>query len=136
MLPDQEERERMRRELNDRGREITEQVYGPLGVEPPGFHFDREGKPIGMGDHAVLKLDDNYKRVASDYVGYVWVSTVWIGHNLAIMDGPPLIFETMAFDESKGEGCRLGDDFMRRYLHGGGGAGWPCGGRRRSPRRA
>ena len=33
--------------------------------------------------------------------GYViWVSTVWLGSDMAFGDGTPLIFETMAFDQT------------------------------------
>jgi hypothetical protein len=36
-------------------------------------------------------------RVDADYVGPVWISTVFLGMNHAFRDGPPLIFETMSF---------------------------------------
>lgn len=48
-------------------------------------------------------------RIGSDYVGDAWVTTVWLGidHNWGL--GPPLIFETMVFDDNEN------DEYCRRY---------------------
>lgn len=40
------------------------------------------------------------RRVASDMVGTFWLSTIFTGLDTRPCDGPPIVFETMAFDES------------------------------------
>jgi hypothetical protein len=84
-----------RRELNAAGHRIDKRFsHGPA-------HYDREGKPIGLGDFAMLHEDPDYIRVGSTHVADFWISTVWLGldHNF-LGEGPPLIFETMIFDRS------------------------------------
>lgn len=67
----------------------------------PGDWYDRDGEPITLGQWGVLRTRRDYMRVAMTSVNDMWISTVWIG--LAMLswgDGPPLIFETLIFDEA------------------------------------
>ena len=73
-------------------------------------YYDRDGNQIGFGVYARLFENLSYKRVAEDYVGPLWISTVWLGldHSFNFLreddnDYKPVIFETMAFPS------RLGD---------------------------
>lgn len=76
-------------------------------------HYDRQGNVIpDLMEWARLHNDDNYKRVAQDTIGTLWVSTVWLGLDHSFGGGPPLIFETMVFDH--GENDRSDLD-CRRY---------------------
>ena len=61
-------------------------------------YHDRNGDAITADQWAALFRDQAYKRVASDELGDIFVSTVWLGlnHNFD-PDGEPLIFETMIF---------------------------------------
>lgn len=59
--------------------------------------YDRASREISMSDFNGLLLDMEYKRIAEDDIGELWVSTVWLGVNYQFRDGPPLIFETMVF---------------------------------------
>lgn len=66
------------------------------------MYFDRQGNPIDMGDWVEAFGDLEYKRVAEDTVDHWWISTVWLGLDHGFSpDAPPLIFETMVFDQSK-----------------------------------
>lgn len=90
------------------------------------MEYDREGRPIDMWTWARLHADHEYRRVAEDLVGDIWVSTVWLGldHNW-MPGGRPIIFETMVFDQGTTETINLGggdreyhpslDEFSRRY---------------------
>jgi hypothetical protein len=64
-------------------------------------HFDRQAHPITLARWAFLSglQEPDYKRVAEDTIGGVWISTVWVGLDMNFMGGRPLIFETMAFDK-------------------------------------
>lgn len=68
-------------------------------------YYDRQGSPISMDEWARMFEDWDVKTVAQSDVGVsgrtVHVSTVWLGidHNWD-PEGPPLIFETMAFGGS------------------------------------
>ena len=100
---DDQERERIRRSLNDSDRGIN-------------IYYDREGKPIGFGDWAVLHEDNDYKIVRRDYpVPEIRVSTAWLGMDHQYGDGPPVIFETMVFDEEGGRFEELGEWTMRHH---------------------
>ena len=64
---------------------------------PPNW-YDREGRPISMEEWVALLGDGDYKRVAEDTVGDLWVSTVWLGLDTNYRDDKhPLIFETMVW---------------------------------------
>jgi hypothetical protein len=63
------------------------------------MNYDRSGNYITFGKWQELFADDNYKIIRRDYVGKLLVSTVWTGidfHN------PPLIYETMVWENEKG----------------------------------
>ena len=65
-------------------------------------YYDREGKPIKLGDHLIFFQDPIYKQVASTYLpNGRHVSTVWLGLDHGFGNGPPLIFETMVFPEAE-----------------------------------
>ncbi len=59
-------------------------------------YYNRAGKPISSDEWSARLRSE--QRVAATYLpcGH-WVSTVWLGLNHQFGDGPPLIFETMAF---------------------------------------
>jgi hypothetical protein len=54
------------------------------------------------------------RRVGKDMVGTVMLSTVFLGLDHSFGAGPPLYFETMAFDESDVRTNTIGD---RSYTH-------------------
>lgn len=79
------------------------------------MYFNRKGEPIGIEEAGRLSMDLAYKVVAQEDVltsdgDLLWVSTVWLGlnHNY-FRDGPPLIFETMVFQEG------MDDEYLQRY---------------------
>ena len=88
-------------------------ISGPLATRfaaqmdrdyPDIKYYDRQGNHIGYGVYTELHANYEYKRIAADVVGPLWVSTVWLGmdHNFASIIEPdkphkPLIFETMCF---------------------------------------
>lgn len=88
------------------------------------MYYDREGNRIGMWRWVELHGDWEYCRVAETMVGELRVSTVWLGldHNFR---PPPLIFETMVFDEGTTDSVEWGgvtrefnpslDEFTRRH---------------------
>jgi hypothetical protein len=77
-----------------------EHCDGLLGPEP--MYLDRCGNEITMGRWMDLRGgDDSYKRIALTVVGSWHVSTVWTGHNLSVGFGPPLVFETMVFENAE-----------------------------------
>jgi hypothetical protein len=49
-----------------------------------------------MGEHAGC-------RVAEDQIGPYWISTVFLGVDYQLREGPPLLFETMVFWAPGGE---------------------------------
>lgn len=66
------------------------------------MYYDRRGLPLrDVHDWARLFGDRSYKLLAWTHLpnGY-WVSTIWLGldHSFS-RTGPPLIFESMAFEE-------------------------------------
>jgi hypothetical protein len=88
--------------------------------------YDREGKPIGLGDWVAMREDHDHAIVAADYpVEGVRVSTAWLGLDHSFLVGPPVIFETMVFDERRARkvtfgGCELlarptWDEWSQRY---------------------
>lgn len=66
-------------------------------------YIGRRGELLTLEEWAAKLADIDYKRVASDEVGPLWVSTVWLGldHGFG-RAGPPIIFETMAFPRVEG----------------------------------
>lgn len=60
--------------------------------------YDRAGNAISQDAWALLHADIGYIVVAKTPIGDdAEVSTVWIGLDLGLREGPPLIFETMIF---------------------------------------
>lgn len=66
---------------------------------PPPTYYDRQGQPIDEHTWATLFGQRGYKQVASEQVGDMWVSTIWLGgdHNWWSPGDPLIIFETMVF---------------------------------------
>lgn len=65
-------------------------------------YYDREGNPISLEGWAhLIEKHEDYRRVASTVIPEtnVWVSTVWLGLDHNYWGGPPLIFETMVWNE-------------------------------------
>lgn len=66
--------------------------------------YDGDGRPIGQREAEQLLLDFDARRVALEQIGPYRVSTVHLVSDHSFFDGgPPLIFETMIFDEEGGE---------------------------------
>ncbi|MFC9432707.1 hypothetical protein [Nocardia sp. NPDC057030] len=70
------------------------------------WYYDRDGRPIDLTTAAELKSDESYVRIARTKVvdganlALVFdVSTVWVGFDFRLNEGPPLIFETMVFSD-------------------------------------
>src|SRR5205814_2375881 len=76
-------------------------VVEKLGLRRLMDYFDRNGEPIDAQDWGNRGADNNYRRVAEDYVDSYRVSTVWLGLDHGSGQGPPRIFETMVFGEDK-----------------------------------
>jgi hypothetical protein len=70
--------------------------------------LNKRGEKISMDEWARLYGDDAYRRIAATSVGPFLVSTVWLGlnHNWN-PDSPPLVFETMVFDNGEGPSDRM-----------------------------
>lgn len=66
-----------------------------------GYYILKDGKPVrvdSLTEWCVqFERGEDVRRVDQTYVGYVWVSTVFLGLDHNYGDGPPLIFETMVF---------------------------------------
>jgi hypothetical protein len=71
------------------------------------LYYNRAGEPIGLEEWA-KEMDTSEggiggRRVAEDTIeidGFkVWVSTVWLGTDMSFGSGPPILFETVAFDQ-------------------------------------
>lgn len=65
-----------------------------------GLYFDRQGKPITHDQWSALIQLHSAKIVAQSAVGGFYVSTVWMGIDMGMGLGPPLIFETMVWEEA------------------------------------
>lgn len=70
-------------------------------------YYNRQGQPITLDEW--ISENENSNRVALTWVGAARISTVWVGLDHRLGDGPPLIFETMVF----GGHHRLGDQGER-----------------------
>jgi len=74
-----------------------------LRVAVPGdavnLYFDRNGEPMTVEAWA-SSLEKNRRVAETTLPDGTWISTVWLGMNHRYAgDGPPLIFESMAFDK-------------------------------------
>lgn len=81
-----------------------------------------------MKEWVHLSEDETYRRIGSDNVGDIWISTVWLGLDHNFTGTVPMIFETMVFDtraptewvtDEHGERWPINhqwdDQYMRRY---------------------
>ena len=77
---------------------------------------DKNVVPADRRDPDFNKLwEADYRRVAEDTVGNIWVSTVFLpmDHRFG-QKWPPIVFETMAFDVSgQKQAGRIGDDLYQ-----------------------
>jgi len=79
------------------------------------MYYDRQGVPMDRNAYASAKYqDDGYKIVQQDTVSGFFVSTVWLGIDHRIGNGPPLIFETMVFDQ-RDDAESWSDVYCERY---------------------
>lgn len=56
--------------------------------------------PLADGQYPTM-ADIGNRRVAETTVANLWVSTVFLGLDHSYLNGPPLLFETMAFPNQK-----------------------------------
>ena len=76
-------------------------------------YYDRSGQPLDMMEWAQRVNDYAYKVIEKTLVRGRWeVSTVWLGLDHSFGHGPPLIFETMVFDQNAGDAT---EHDVRRY---------------------
>jgi hypothetical protein len=73
------------------------ETEGRLPEAERPWYYNRAGEPVSLEEWAHLFEDVSYRRVAETTIGDVWVSTVFLGFDHQMFDGPPLIFETMIF---------------------------------------
>ncbi len=60
--------------------------------------FNREGESISLDEWSMLGSTPGYSSVIRTRLSAaVVVSTVWLGMDTSLRDGPPMIFETMIF---------------------------------------
>lgn len=80
------------------------------------YLLDKDHNPYPVEDPIewAKGFEPERKRVAENTVGQFWISTVFLGldHNYG-EDGPPLLFETMAFPIREDD--RLIEDYCERY---------------------
>ena len=61
--------------------------------------YDRQGNRITIEEWGQLRKDRANIVVEQTQVGVFFVSTVWLGLNHSFGDEPPVIFETMVFEQ-------------------------------------
>lgn len=96
----------------------AQQTLGRLEIKTTHLFFDRKGNPLQLLEYARLFEDKDYKVVKQEYVGKYFVSTVWVGLNMAFRRTQgKLIFETMIFlkDEEDEESEDPLRDYQERY---------------------
>lgn len=82
----------------------------------PFQYFDRQGNRITQKKWSDYLSDEDYKIVRQEDVNNFFVSTIWLGMNHCYeANKPPLIFETMVFQEFPEEYTCEGLCLMRRY---------------------
>ena len=70
------------------------------------YILNKAGKPIPCDDVMTWArwYESADRRVAYTHVGDLWVSTVFLGLDYRLGgDGPPILWETMAFDKERNE---------------------------------
>jgi hypothetical protein len=68
-------------------------------------HYDRQGRPISFAEWVGV-FESADRSVARTEIGARVVSTVWLGLDHGLGDGPPMIFETMVFGpDGESEDC-------------------------------
>jgi len=77
----------------------------PIMTRP--MFYDRQNQPLEWDEFAVLHSFRSYCRVDEATIGPLWISTVWLGHDmgygaglgdrLAAGEWTPIVFETMVF---------------------------------------
>lgn len=87
-------------------------------------YYDRQNRPLDLMSWARLFEDKEYSRIATTDIDSIRVSTVWLGLDQNWRP-PPLIFETMVFDDGTTETIEIAgythhysppmDEFSRRY---------------------
>jgi len=76
------------------------------------MYYDREGNQISMDEWINLREDQENRFIDRDVINGFLISTVWIGLDHQFGDGPPLVFETMVFDQREKENWE--DIFCKR----------------------
>lgn len=63
------------------------------------YYYNRQGSKVSFEEYITLAIDQEYKKVVQTTLpNGIWVSTVLLGLDHSWnSEGPPLIFETMAF---------------------------------------
>lgn len=77
--------------------------------------YDKDGRAISIEDWAQLMEDRDYTRVAWTEIGKYVFSTVWLGLDHSFGDGPPLIFESMAFKRKEDGKINSSGIYQARY---------------------
>jgi hypothetical protein len=96
-------------------REAIDRLLRRMG--PDRFRMD--GSPYPAGLEGLLEwsrdMEDRRGRIVRQEMLWngLWLSTVWLGLNHRCVPGPPLIFETMAFDHLGG--ARSADLWCERW---------------------
>ena len=83
-------------------------------------YFDLEARPCTFGRWGELQEEKRHDpngpwRVGADQVGAFWVSTVWVGLDMAIGPGAPVIYETMIFDNDLDDDSNWREVYTDRY---------------------
>jgi len=63
-------------------------------------YYNRQCKQITLSEFCDLFENNEYRNVAKDKFGKFCVSTIWLGIDHQFCEGPPVIFETLVFDDS------------------------------------
>ena len=71
--------------------------------------YDREGNQIDMKRFSELLGEPGYKILQQTKLGGLLISTVWIGIDMSFTGGPPVIFESMVFDQDENKPEELGE---------------------------
>jgi hypothetical protein len=75
-----------------------------------GYYYDKQGNPVGPEEAEKFFRDTEYRRIGRETIGDYDVSTVFLVIDHAMFGGPPLLFETMIFQEGSNS-----DLFMECY---------------------